>query len=89
MKIRSSVIYNKATGSFDGFVNYGKDIATTREDVIASETIVFMLVGLHGYWKYPICYVLSDSIDANKLHCLLNRTLSLSAQYNLLVHSVL
>ena len=81
MKIRSSVMYNKTTGSFEGFVNLGKDIVTSEEDVIATEAIVFMLVGLRRHWKYPIGYVRIASISANYLHCLLNRALELSAQH--------
>ena len=88
MKIRSSVIYNKNTGSFEGFVNFGKDIVISEDDVIATEALVFMLVGLRGSWKYPIGYVLIASIDANNLHCLLSRALELSAQHNLSVHSI-
>ena len=75
MKIRSNVKYNKTTGSFEGFVNLGKDIVPSDEDVIATEAIVFMLVGWRGHWKYPIGYVLIDSISANNLHSLLNRAL--------------
>ena len=63
MKIRSSVMYNKTTGSFEGFVNLGKDIVTSEEDVIATEAIVFMLVGLRGHWKCPIRYICTYCLD--------------------------
>ena len=63
------------------FVNYGKDI-------VATEALVFMLVGLRSTWKYPIGYVLSDKISASNLHCLISRALDHASKHDLDVHSV-
>ena len=83
MKIKSSVTYNKSTGSFDGFVNFGKDIVASDEDKVATEALVFMLVGLRNHWKYPVGYVLCDSITAVDLHSLLSKALRISLDHGL------
>ena len=89
MKIKSNVIYNKHAGSYEGFIDFGKDTVAPEEDVVATEAIVFMLVWLRNHWKYPIGYVLCNSIDAVNLHCLLSKPLGLSGQHNLDVHSII
>jgi len=54
MYIKAGVVYNQSDGCYDGFVNFGKDISATDPDVIATEVLVFMLVGLQGHWKVPM-----------------------------------
>ena len=58
----------RVTDSYDGFVNYGEDIIAFDEDIVATEALVFMLVGLGSSWKYPIGYVLTYKINASNLH---------------------
>ena len=60
MNIKASTIFNKEKGCFDGFINYGENVAVDDENKVATEALVFMLVGLKGHWKYPVCYVLCD-----------------------------
>ena len=89
MSIKSSTFYNKAAGSFEGFVDLGKDIVVDDENAIASDALVFMLVSLRKSWKYPIGYVLiGKNIDATNLHSLLSQALQYSAEHNLKVYSI-
>ena len=87
MQIKSGTIYNRVTDSYDGFVN-GEDIIGFDEDIVATEALVFMLVGLRSSWKYPIGYVLTDKVNASNLHCLLSRALGNALKHDLDVHSI-
>ena len=88
MSIRSNIFYNKAKGSYEGFVTYGKDIVGCEEDIPAKEALVFMIVSLRGRWKYPVGYVLIDKINAMNLQFLLSRALDLCQHYNLKVRAI-
>ena len=88
MSIKSSTIYNKTTGSFEGFVDFGCDIISDDENSVATEALVFMLVSLRKNWKYPIGYVLINKIDATNLHSLLSQALQYSVENNLKVYSI-
>ena len=46
MYIKSGVANNKSKGSYEGFANHGEDISAFNPDVVATETLVFMVVGL-------------------------------------------
>ena len=83
MYIKAGVVYNQSDGCYDGFVNFGTDISATDPDVIATEVLVFMLVGLQGHWKVPIGYVLINSITATTLYCLISKALSLASCHGL------
>ena len=88
MSIMSGVMYRKSTGTFEGFINYGSDIVSFDEDTVATEALVFMLVGLRSLWKFPVGFVLTDKIDGHDLHCLLSQCLNHSAKHGLIVHMV-
>ena len=78
MSIKSNIFYNKSTGSYEGFVSYGSDIVAFGEETVATESLVFMLVGMRSSWKYPIGYVLIDKITSNNLDvCLISKALRL------------
>lgn len=65
--IKSGLVYNPSSGVFEGYVNYGEDIALADNDKEATEALVFMLVGLRRHWKCPIGYVLINGITGNNL----------------------
>jgi len=69
-------------------VNFGKDISATDPDVIATEVLVYMLVGLQGHWKVPIGYFLINSITATNLYCLTSKALSLASCHGLNIYSI-
>ena len=52
MAIKSGTIFNKEK-RFDGFINYGENIIVDDENMVATEALVCMLVGLKEHWKYP------------------------------------
>ena len=47
--IKTGTIYNNSNGNCEGFVDYGEGISAFDPDKIASEALVFMLVGLQGH----------------------------------------
>ena len=59
MAIKKHVQYDPQTQTMSGFVDMGDRM---NETDIASEALVFMVVGLQGYWKAPIAYYLTKSL---------------------------
>ena len=49
--------------SYVGTVDYGTAIPE-NEDELATEALVFMVVGMTGHWKHPIAYVLQNKCSA-------------------------
>ena len=90
MGIMENVAFNRSTGTFTGFVDLGENIVVSpdQEDTPAKNALVFMLVSLRAYWKYPIGYVFIDGIDAATLHALLRRALDLCLDHELDVLAV-
>ena len=81
MSIKYSVVYNKHTRHYEGYIDLGKDIVSD-EDEIAKEALVFMLVSYRGQWKYPVGHVLINKINAATLHHLLSQALDLCKSNN-------
>ena len=88
MSIKSSIFYNPATGSYEGYVDYGDGIEVPDDDIAATEASVLMLVSFRGHWKYPIGYVLDDKLNAQDLNCLLSRALTLCAQNKIKIRCI-
>lgn len=63
MSIRKHVQYNPHTQSTSGFVDMGDGNSETD---VATEALVFMVVGLQGHWKAPIAYFLTKSLSLQK-----------------------
>lgn len=59
MSIKSHVQHDPQTQTMSGYVDMGD---RSNETDIASEALVFMVVGLQGYWKAPIAYYLTRSL---------------------------
>ena len=72
MSIKKHVQYNSHTESMSGFVNLGDGNSETD---VASEALVFMVVGLQGYWKAPIAYFLTKSLSPEPQRVLLSQAL--------------
>lgn len=60
MAIRKHVQYNPHTQEMSGFVDMGDGM---NETDVATEALVFMVVGLQGHWKAPIAYYLTKSLS--------------------------
>lgn len=55
-----------------GYVNMGVDYELDKDDIHqAKNALVFLVVGMNGYWKLPIGYFLIDSLNGNERGSLL------------------
>ncbi|CAK8674242.1 unnamed protein product [Clavelina lepadiformis] len=88
MHIRSHTPFNKFTGKYEGFVNYGEGILPFDTEAVASEALVFMLVGLQGCWKYPVGYVLCNKMTATDLKLLIFKAIEIASSNGLNIVSV-
>ena len=64
MSIRKLTEWDPKNEQYSGFINYG-ELNPENPDTIASEALVFLLVGTRTHWKCPIGYFLSDKMSAN------------------------
>lgn len=74
MSIRKQLLYDGHSKTTVGFINLGVGEEEESEQ-LASEALVFMLVGLRGKWKAPIAYYFTRSLTIETqtelmLHCL-------------------
>lgn len=67
MAIKKHVQYNPQTQTILGFVNMGDGC---NETGVASEALVFMVVGLQGHWKAPVAYYLTSALSPDTLKVL-------------------
>ncbi|KAJ4919650.1 hypothetical protein JOQ06_027835 [Pogonophryne albipinna] len=72
MAIRKHVQYNPHNQSMSGFVDMGDG---NNETNVATEALVFMVVGLQGHWKAPIAYYLTKSLSPETQRVLLSHAL--------------
>ncbi|CAK6959948.1 DNA transposase THAP9 isoform X1 [Scomber scombrus] len=72
MAIRKHVQYNPHTQSMSGFVDMGDGNSETD---VATEALVFMVVGIQGHWKAPIAYYLMNSLSPVTQRVLLSHAL--------------
>ncbi len=80
-------MYNTSQDKYEGFVDFGPDLdlgEDVNREVLATEALVFMLVGLTGRWKFPIGYFLINKIDADVQSRLVQIALNLSHEHGLL-----
>ena len=49
MHIKSGLVYNKSSGNYEGFSDFGQDVLAFDTDDVAKEALVFMLLGLRGH----------------------------------------
>lgn len=74
MSIKKCIQYDASKGTNTGFVNLGVGGPTDSDDV-ATEVLVFMVVGLTGKWKAPVAYFLTNSLQATTQHKLVKHTI--------------
>ncbi len=60
MAIKKHIQYNPQTQKMSGFVDMGDGM---NETDVATEALVFMVVGLQGHWKAPISYYLTNTLS--------------------------
>ncbi len=59
MALKKEVKYDPTSGGYSGFVDCGQ-FQSSYSDSLATETLVFMVIGLTGHWKFPVAYCLAD-----------------------------
>ena len=84
MATRKQTLWDPTKDAYVGFVNYG-DVLPELSDILASEALVFVLVGLRSHWKCPIAYFLIDKISATNQAQLLLKALVLTTEIGLKV----
>ena len=72
MSIKKHVQHDPQTQTMFGYVDMGDRL---NETDIASEVLVFMVVGLQGYWKAPIAYYLTKSLTPESQKVLVEHAL--------------
>ena len=88
MSIGKQTLWNPEKDEYLGFINLGDAIPKPRSDKLASETLVFLLVGTRSHWKCPIGYFLVDKITAKDQVTLVTKSLEKAAKAGLKVWSV-
>ena len=63
MAIKKAIEYDQTAKSYTGFVDLGGSVEDDNETP-ATEALVFMVSGLHGFWKVPLAYFLIRGISA-------------------------
>jgi hypothetical protein len=64
MALKKEVVFDPKTGGYSGFVDCGH-LQSSCGDSLATEALVFMVVGLTGHWKYPVAYYLVDHLPGS------------------------
>ena len=89
MHIKSRSFYIKNKGCYEGFVDFGQDLdIQTENDTMATEALVFLLVGMKARWKYPCGYFLINKIDASIQSRLVEIALDLGFENGLNIHTI-
>ena len=88
MGIRSQTVWTPQRDKYFGFVDYGTEIPNPPSDQLASEALVFLLVGTRSHWKCPIGYFLGNKTNAEIQSKLVSKALELAAEAGLKVWSV-
>jgi hypothetical protein len=70
-----------------GFVYYGT-VPTEKPDILASEAVVFLLVGAKSHWKCPTGYFLADKMSGKTQAQLVRIALEMAAEAGLRVWSI-
>lgn len=87
MAIRKEIVYEQKTSCYVGFVDCGR-LQVSTSDVLATEALVFMVVGLNGRWKYPVAYFLVDHLSGAVRAEMVNQTLCMLTDSGLTVHGI-
>ena len=88
MSIRKQTLWDAENDRYSGFVDLGDQIQNEKSAKLASEALVFLLVGTRSHWKCPIGYFLADKISAKDQAKLVSTSLEKAAKAGLKVWSV-
>jgi len=90
MSIRKQVAMDSNRNIY-GFVNLGTFNDASDPDKTVPEAknaLVFLLVGVNGYWKLPIGYFLIDGLSGNKRANILEKAIELISQTGVKLNSL-
>ena len=88
MSIRKQTLWDAEKDRYSGFVDLGDEIHNDKSATLASEALVFLLVGTRSHWKCPIGYFLGDKISAKDQAKLVSKLLEMAAKAGIKVWSV-
>lgn len=88
MAIRTQTVWTPQHDKYFGFVDYGTEIPNPPSDKLATEALVFLLVGTRSHWKCPIGYFLGNKTNAEIQSKLVSKALELAAEAGLKVWSI-
>lgn len=63
MNIKKHLDYEASSKSYVGYVNYGASLEA-EADILATDALVIMAVGVQGSWKLPVGYFLVAGLTA-------------------------
>lgn len=87
MAIKKEVVFNTKTKAYEGFVDCGR-IETSSGDTLATEALVFMVVGLAGHYKLPVAYYMTDHLPGEIQAEMVNQLLHALHEIGMTVHAV-
>ena len=87
MSIRKQTLLEPNKERYSGFVDYGP-IPTNNPDTVATEALVFLLVGSRSNWKCPIGYFLANKMTGITQAKLVRLALEKAADAGLRVWSI-
>jgi len=64
MSIKKRILWGVKEGKFIGFCDLANELDLEGTETLATEALVFILVGLNGKWKLPIGYFFLNKITA-------------------------
>ena len=85
---RKQTIWDAENDQYSGFVDHGDKVQNDKSTKLASEELVFLLVGTRSTWKCPIAYFLADKMSAKDQAKLVSTSLEKAAKAGLKVWSV-
>ena len=85
MAKRKQIIWDVANNKYSGFIDHGP---LEAKEILASEALVFQLVGIRSHWKQPIGYFLTDKMPAATQASLINMALIMASNAGLKVWCV-
>ena len=80
MAIQKQVVWDVANNKYSGFIDQGP---LETKEILASEALVFQLVGIGSHWKQPIGYFLTDKMPAATQASLINMALIMASNAGL------
>ena len=87
MSIRKQILFCQRLSKYVGFTDYG-NIVPEGPEIVATEALVFMLVGLKSRWKCPVGYFLIDKTDAETQSSLVKQCIKTASDNGLRIRSV-